>query len=235
MIKPSVVPACVLLASALALSACKKAEPPVESPPPASTPAESTPPATAAVDTDAPTEPTAQEREAAEKKAKIQRALDNQKIIEDPAGQWATAATASSTYAKVITNDDHRFEAIKATAAPDAETTGSTEQGWSPEKANAGIEWLELGYDKPVSATAVRVRQIYGPGAIIKVELIDEAGARHTVWEGSDSDTYNDSEINWFQRSFEATPYKAKGARLTLATNAISYRTSIDAVQLVGQ
>ncbi len=235
MIKPHVVPVCVLLASALALSACKKAEPPAESPPPASAPAESAPPASAPADAATPAEPTAEERAAAEKQAKIQRALDNQKIVEDPAGQWATAGTASSTYAKLIPSDDHRYDAVMATGAPNAESRSYDEKGWSPEQANAGIEWLDLTYDRPVSATSVRVRQIDGPGAIIKVELVDEAGARHTVWEGSDNDKTDPTEINWFQRSFDATPYKAKGVRLTLATNAISNRVSIDAVQLVGQ
>jgi hypothetical protein len=226
----------VLLAAALALSACKKPEPPADStPPPTSSPADSAPPASTPAETVPAAEPTAEQRAAAQKQAKIQRALDNQKIVEDPAGQWATGGTASSTYAKLIPSGDHRYDATMAVGAPDAEGRSYDEKGWSPEQANAGIEWLELGYDKPVSATAVRVRQIDGPGAIIKVELVDEAGARHTVWEGADNDPIDPTEINWFQRSFDATPYKAKGVRLTLATNAISNRVSIDAVQLVGQ
>ncbi|SEM42844.1 hypothetical protein SAMN05428989_3829 [Pseudoxanthomonas sp. GM95] len=233
MIKPLVVPACVLLASTLVLSACKKPEPPSETTP-AAAPAATTPPASAPAETP-PAEPTAEQREAAQKQAKIQRALDNQKILDDPQGQWATGATASSTYATAIPTSEQSWAATQATGAPDAENTSGDKQGWSPEKANAGIEWLDLTYDKPVSASAVRVRQTYGPGAIIKVELVDEAGARHTVWEGADNDAYDGGEINWFQRSFDPTTYKAKGVRLTLATNAISNRVSIDAVQLVGQ
>jgi len=230
-----VVPASLMLLSALSLSACKKAEPEA-----APAPAEAAAPAAEAPaqterEPATPAEPTEAERLAAEKQAKIQRALDNQKILDDADGQWASSATASTTYATLIKNDQHHYEAVAATGVPDSENTSSTDVAWAPEKANAGIEWLELGYDKPVNATEVRVRQVSGPGAIIKVELLDEAGARHVAWEGSDTDTYEPNEINWFVRSFQATPYKAKGVRLTLATNAIDNRPGIDAVQLVGK
>jgi hypothetical protein len=224
-----------MLLSALSLCACKKADPEA-----APAPAEAATPAAepSASPDNAPTtpaEPTEEQRLAADKQAKIQRALDNQKILDDADGQWATSATSSSTYATLIKNDQHHYEAVAATGVPDAENTSSDEVAWAPEKANAGIEWLELGYDKPVNATEVRVRQVTGPGAIIKIELLDQTGAKHVVWEGSDGDKYAPNEINWLVRGFEATPYQAKGVRLTLATNAIDNRPAIDAVQLVGK
>lgn len=68
----------------------------------------------------------------------------------------------------------------------------------------------------------------------MKVELLDEGGAKHTVWQGVDDTQYAASQIVWFDKSFEKTPYKASGARITLATNAVSGWNEIDAVQLLG-
>ena len=42
---------------------------------------------------------------------------------------------------------------------------------------------------RPVFATAVRVRESSGSGAVIKIEVFDDKGAGHTVWSGSDSTT----------------------------------------------
>lgn len=225
------------LAAALTLTACQKdaanesavdpVTPAVDAP--AATP-ESVEPVAAA----AAVEPSAEELEAQIKQKAIDRALAEQQLLEDPNGQWATSAQASSTYATLISVDVPDRKPESATGAPDAQSTGYESLGWQPEKDGAGIEWLELGYAKPVNATAVRVRQIKAPGAVIKIELIDEAGARHTVWQGRDDTAYESGQIGWLTRTFEPTQYKAKGVRLTLATNAVDGHESIDAVQLVG-
>jgi hypothetical protein len=225
----SVRPLAAALTAVLVLAACKKPE--AETSTETAVPAAAEP---AAVAVAAPAQ-TEQERAAAEKQAKIDLALANQKIVDDPDGQWATQATASSTYATVIGNFDGDWKPEAAVGAPDAADNIATGKGWSPAQQNAGIEWLELKYARPVAASAVRVRLIAAPGAIVKVELIDESGARHTVWEGRDDGTYTSGEINWFERHFDPTPYKANGVRLTLATNAIDDRTYLDAVQLVGR
>jgi len=218
----------------LALSACKKhdeAAPAAEaSAPAAAAPAATPAPAPAA-------EAPADDSEAAQKQKAIDRALAEQTLMQDPKGQWATTASASSEYKTLISPGSESTErsAMAATGAPDAETPSREEMGWEPEKADAGIEWLELGYAKPVNATEVRIRQIDTPGSIIKIELIDEAGAKHTVWQGRDDTAYEANEFNWLKKSFDKTAFKAKGVRLTLATNAVQGHESIDAVQLIGE
>jgi hypothetical protein len=224
------------LAAALVLTACQKvagddapaadAASGTKAATPDATP-ESTPPAAGA-------EPTAAELEALEKQKAIDRVLAEQQLLEDPNGQWPTMAQASSTYATLISVDVPDRKPESATGAPDAQSTGYESLGWQPEKDGAGIEWLELGYATPINATAVRVRQITAPGAVIKIELIDETGARHTVWQGRDDTAYESGQIGWMLRTFERTEYKAQGVRLTLATNAVQGHESIDAVQLVG-
>ncbi len=46
---------------------------------------------------------------------------------------------------------------------------------------------------------------------------------------------YPDNTIAWFKPEFEKTSYPVSGARITLATNAVSGWNEIDAVQLTGE
>lgn len=173
-------------------------------------------------------------REALQKKRAVERALAEQAILDEAKGQWAVAASASSTYSaeKDATSTDG-YAPMQATGKPDVEHYGDDARAWAAARADGGIEWLEASFATPVSARELRVRQNSAPGAIIKVELIDEAGGRHTVWEGTDDTVYESGEIQWFVRSFAPTAYKTRGARLTLATSAVEGWNEIDAVQLI--
>ena len=85
-------------------------------------------------------------------------------------------------------------------------------------------------YAKPVFATAVRIRESMGPGAIIKVDLYDDKGAPHR--SGRARIRRRHSTIS--SSSSPKTAYKTDRVRLTLATNIVSGWQEIDAVQLVG-
>jgi hypothetical protein len=162
------------------------------------------------------------------KRALIEWALKQDEIKNDPHGQWAVEAKASSSY-----NDAQgtaHYSASQATGAPDVEAYGDNPSAWMPKTPNGGIEWLELRYAKPVHATAVRLRESCGSGAVIKVEVFDEQGAAHTVWSGVDPT----KDLNYFTIEFPRTPYKASRLKVTLATNTVSGYKEIDAVQLVG-
>jgi hypothetical protein len=170
-----------------------------------------------------------------EKAAAIQAALAEDAIVSDPRGQWASSALASSTYASdKAPTAKTSYSANAATGAPNVERYGDNGNAWTTETPDKGIEWLEVKFDKPVSATEIRIRQSYGPGAIIKVDLLSEDGARHMVWQGLDDQQYPPSTIAWFNRQFQKTSYPVTGARITLATNAVSGWNEIDAVQLLG-
>lgn len=223
----------------LTLSACAKKEEQ------AAAPAAETPPAAAAPQPApaAPAEatPTAAPPSAVpdtgndEKAAAIQQALAEEEIVSDPRGQWAVSASASSTYSgDKAPESKSGYAPAMATGAPNVERYGDNGNSWASETADRGIEWLEVKFDKPVHATELRIRQSYFPGAIIKLELIDDSGARHAVWQGVDSQQYAPNTITWFKTSIEKTPYVATGARITLATNAVSGWNEIDAVQLLG-
>lgn len=160
-------------------------------------------------------------------------ALMEESIKSDPKGQWAISAKASSTYATDVTNTAADYHAFRATGAPDTQFYSDAGTSWATKETDSGIEWIELSYEKPVSATQVKIRQNYNPGAIIKVELFDEAGTAHSVWQGPDATTYP-HEITWLNLSFDKTAFKTQRVKITLATNAVPGWNEIDAVQLIG-
>jgi hypothetical protein len=217
------------------VTACSKKK--EEAPPPAAPPAATAPaPGASGTSRAAASNPATEESPPLDAKAQaVKDALAEEAIASDAHGQWATAATASSTYAGDKTpGAKAAYAPSSATGAPDVERYGDNGNSWASETADKGIEWLELTFAKPVQATQIKIRQSYCPGAIIRIELIDEGGARHEVWQGIDDTKYPASKPVWLDKTFEKTAYKATGARLTLATNAVQGWNEIDAVQLLG-
>jgi hypothetical protein len=155
-------------------------------------------------------------------------ALKQDEIKNDPNGQWAIEATASSSY-----NDaqgQQSWSANQATGAPDVQAYADDGHAWAPKTQDTGIEWLDLKYPRPVHATEVRVRESFNSGTIIKVEVFDETGAAHTVWAGNDPTT----GLNYLIVKFPKTDFKTAHVKITLATNISQGWKEIDAVQLVG-
>ncbi len=113
---------------------------------------------------------------------------------------------------------------------PNVEHESDDGRSWTSKTADGGIEWLDLKYGKPVFATAVRIRESNAPGAIIKVDLYDEGGAAHNIWQGTDPT----KGLNYFMLNFPKTGFKVTRVRITLATNIVPGWNEIDAVQLVG-
>ena len=210
------------------LSGCKKSDsaPETSAKPAASTnaaPATTTPAtsAPAAAPADASAETTA-------KMAAAEWAIKQDEIKKDPNGQWAIQATASSTY-----NDAQgtaAWSANQATGAPNVDTYGDNGEAWTSKTPDGGIEWLDLKYPRPVHATEVRVRESCGSGAVIKIEVYDEQGEVHAVWQGNDPTT----ELNYLMVKFPKTAFKTDRVKVTLATNVVPGWNEIDAVQLVG-
>jgi hypothetical protein len=230
------------LALVLTLAGCGKAKVPDEAPAAAATEAPAATDAPAAAESPAPAaepvppaaDPAAaaeEDPEAVKKRRQVDYALAEDALVSDARGQWATTATATSTYNDA--KDPASYSASQATGAPNVVGFGDDGNAWCPKNDDGGIERLEVGFGKPVNATEIRIRQSAGPGAIIKVELLDDKGTAHTVHEGVDPATYDEFNF-WFRKSFEKTPYKVTGAKITLATNAVRGWNEIDAVQLLG-
>lgn len=212
------------VALSLLLAGCKKETPNTMSataPAPAASAPAATPPAATAAPDGSSADTTA-------KLAGAQWAMRQDEIKNDPKGQWAIGATASSTYQDAQGNSS--WSANQATGAPNVDKFADDGHAWTTKTQDAGIEWLDLKYPRAVHAEEVRVRESFGSGAVIKIEVFDEQGTAHTVWAGNDPTT----ELNYLMVKFPKTAFKTDRVKVTLATNVVSGWNEIDAVQLVG-
>jgi hypothetical protein len=146
----------------------------------------------------------------------------------DTNGQWAATATASSEYR---TSGD--YSASRATGAPDVPRYGDSPRAWASRLADSGPEWLDLTFTNAVVANAVRVRQVFNPGAINRVEIYDAAGVASTVFSGVDTNRYPANQIAWFVAKFPRTVQPVKRVRVWLDSARVKGWNEIDAVQLV--
>lgn len=219
---------CALICGGVVSLGCKKRE---ETAP---TTAQNAAPPPAAVSTattasSAPSAPGGASVDTTAKLAAAEWAIKQDAIKNDPDGQWAIGATASSTYGDA--KGDAGWSANQVTGVPNVDTFGDDGKAWAPKTQNAGIEWLDVTFPKPVHATEIRVRESCGSGAVIKLELFDEAGVAHTAWAGNDPTT----GLNYLIVKLPKTEYKTSHAKVTLATNVIPGWNEIDAIQLVGK
>ncbi|HEY6184311.1 MAG TPA: hypothetical protein VIW67_18850 [Terriglobales bacterium] len=214
----------------LTVACNKKSNDNTQNPAPQPAPAAASTPAPMAAPASAPAAPDASgaTAETTAKLAAAEWAIKQDEIKNDPNGQWAISATASSSY-----NDAQgtaSYSANQVTGPPNVDKYSDAAESWAPKTQDAGIEWLDLKYPRPVHATAVRIRESFGSGAVIKVELFDEQGAAHTAWAGNDPT----KELNYLMLNIPKTSYKTARVKITLATNVVPGWNEIDAVQLVG-
>ena len=148
--------------------------------------------------------------DAAAKAAAVEWALKEEAIKNDPDGQWAIQAKASSSYQDA--QGAAAWSANQATGAPNVDKYGDDGKAWTSKTQDGGIEWLDLSFPKAVFATEVRIRESCGSGAVIKVEVFDEKGAPHAVWSGNDPT----KELNYFPVKFDKTAYKTDRVKITL-------------------
>jgi len=234
---------CILVCCVLSLMlvgvGCKKSETKQEAAAPApaqpaatqAAPAASSTPAPAASAPETPASTNDSAATAAETSAKMSAAewaLKQDEIKNDPKGQWAIEAAASSSYQDAKGNTG--YSPNQAVGAPNVDRYGDNGDSWVPKTEDAGIEWIDLKFPKPVHATEVRVRESCGSGAVIKVEVFDEQGAAHAVWAGNDPT----KDLNYLMAKFPKTAFKTARVKVTLATNVVPGWNEIDAVQLVG-
>lgn len=170
--------------------------------------------------------------ELAAKQAALAYAVAEDGYINDVDGQWATTAKASNWFG----HDSDAAPDDRSSNVPWQASGAPNDTDWTNNSQSVGMDWLELSYARPVHATEVRVvmRDETAVDALAKIELVDDAGTRHTVWSGV-SDVPATEPRTWFNKTFPATPYLATGVRLTFANAVKSGYKTVDAVQLVGK
>ncbi len=147
--------------------------------------------------------------------------------VDSAAGQWAVSARASSEYRPTD------YSALQATGAPNVTRHGDHARAWAPKLADGGEEWIELTFAQPVRATEVRVVQNFNPGAIMRIEVIDEAGTAAIVWTGPDKTVYAKNEIGTLAAKFPVTEKPIARVKLVLDAKVVAGSNEIDAVQLL--
>ncbi|HZR30074.1 MAG TPA: hypothetical protein VFA71_14950 [Terriglobales bacterium] len=228
----------LIIAAALLIAGCNRtqnnpstttsAPPPAAQP--AATPAQPAMPAQpAAPASTASTDSSAATIEQNQKLSAVDWAMKQDEIKNDPSGQWAINATASSSYGDA--KGTAAWSPMQVTGQPNVEHYGDDGRAWAPKTEDGGIEWVDLTYAKPVNASEVRIRESCGSGAVVRLELFDDQGNPHKVWQGDDPT----KDLNYFIIKFPPTSYKTNHLKITLATNAVPGWNEIDAVQLIGK
>ena len=135
--------------------------------------------------------------------------------------QWASKAEASSEYS------NSRWSAQQAIGEPNTSKCGDIDTSWTPRESGSQSEWLKLTFNTPVYAKKLRVHETYNTGFIQKVELIDNYGEKHIVWQDKD----NTPCPGWLEITFEQTSYLVES--VIIHTQIKGYE-EIDAVELTG-
>jgi sugar lactone lactonase YvrE len=138
--------------------------------------------------------------------------------------QWASAATASSSY-----DDEYAPDGI--TGPPDVEGCRSSPNAWAS-AAPDSQETIEVSFDEPVYATKLSVFQNHQPGSITRIDVGDVQGNATTVYTGTAEllDTCPFTLIV----DFGPTLAPIVSATLMLDQSNGTTWNEIDAVELVG-
>ena len=136
--------------------------------------------------------------------------------------RWAATASASSQYAS-------------STPAQAAVGPPNDQAGCWPIFSTGGSWWakdigvqatLDVGFASAERAKGIRIREQDVGGTVMRVDLFDEGGGTHTVYQGGDQTKCGD----WLTVAFPVTSYKVKGARVYV--NSATKNPAIDAVGL---
>jgi hypothetical protein len=136
------------------------------------------------------------------------------------------ALGASRTSASAIP----RWHAQQACGAPDADASRDDPRAWAAMSAQAGMQWLELGYEPALRASGVRIHEGSTAGGLRQVSAFDDSGVEHVLWSGKDP--LATPEV--LALDFPATKFRVQRLRLLIDTEPRNGWEEIDAVQIVG-
>lgn len=141
--------------------------------------------------------------------------------------QWASSATASSTY-----HPSGGFSAAQATGPPDVYPHyGDNGNAWASLTADGGREWLQLDYAQPVFVSGFRVYETFSPGAIDSIYLRrHDDGSLHLVYAATPSRLTLAGRV--LNDTIATTGHLVDGVRITLASDVVPTWNEIDAVAI---
>ncbi len=140
--------------------------------------------------------------------------------------QWASSVSAYSSQWSSTS-----WAASQALGSPDTFSYGDIPSAWAPLPVNGAQEFLQVGFDTPVNATGVAIRETCGNGFVTQVDLIDTDGQAHPIFSGSDSTP--PGAPGYLALDFSATSYLVDGVAIYVDTNHdLTTWEEIDAVAL---
>ncbi len=138
--------------------------------------------------------------------------------------QWASSASASSEYG------EDSWSAAQALGAPDTTECGDFTTAWASYYYD-GVDWLDVGFEIPVVPTQIKIYETYNPGSIVKVEVRDEAGSFHTVYEATPA--YVETCPRTLTINLSDMDLKVSAVLISVDQSVLMNWNEIDAVELV--
>jgi len=157
--------------------------------------------------------------------------IDAIRLHGEPPGdyQWASRVVAASSE---YYPSPQGYSAAMALGEPDVVDYGDDPNAWAPKLRDGGTEFLTLGFERPVFATGVLIRETNGNGFVRKIEALDTGGSYHEVWTGTDPSQVGLPAM--FLITWPQTAYPVDGVRITIDTKNTPTWEEIDAVYIRG-
>ncbi len=148
--------------------------------------------------------------------------------IAAPIDQWAsTVLDFSSQYRTDV------WSAEQALGPPDTFNYGDIPTAWAPAPSDGTLEFITVGFEQPVFANGVTVRETYANGFVFRIDVVDTLGGIHTVWEGNDPSLPGspvDFRVDWPRTEFLVI---AVTVHVDTDTHLLIFE-EVDAIQLHG-
>ncbi|MEQ1828233.1 MAG: cadherin domain-containing protein [Pirellula sp.] len=141
--------------------------------------------------------------------------------------QWAASVIGFSSQYTTTS-----YSAAQTLGAPNTNTYGDATTAWAPLTANAGQEFITVGYAVPLFADGVTVRETWGNGFVTRIDLIDTFDIVRTIWTGVDPSNIG-TAVDFFI-PFTKTTYAVKGVKVLIDTTKRTTWEEIDAIRLHG-
>ena len=140
--------------------------------------------------------------------------------------QFAAEAKASSQYSQP------GWSATQATGAPNTVKCGDFPSAWAS-LSSSGKDWILLTYTKPVIPTRIIIYQTYHPGAISRVDVVDEAGNSIMIYQTVPAISSQCPDI--LEIEVKDVNTLVHSVRITIDQSNHNGWSEIDAVQLLGK
>ena len=118
----------------------------------------------------------------------------------------------------------------QATGAPDTMEAGDLPTAWVSLEPDAGAEWLEVSFEKPVEIDEVRIRETFNPGAVCKIVALSNDKKEIVLWEGEGNPMKAPADMV----VRPVLGIKSNQIKIQLDTERVRGWNEIDAVEMVG-